>query len=48
MTPDDVLVIKSFDSEGVIGRTCPHASFAHPNPQGIPRHSIELRVLCFC
>ncbi len=32
MTPDDVLVIKSFDSEGVIGNTCPHASFAHPNP----------------
>ena len=48
MTPDDVLVIKSFDSEGVIGNTCPHASFAHPNPQGEPRHSIELRVLCFC
>ena len=48
MTRDDVLVIKSFDSEGVIGRTCPHASFAHPNPQGTPRHSIELRVLCFC
>ena len=48
MSPDDVLVIKSFDSEGVIGRTCPHASFAHPNPRGEPRHSIELRVLCFC
>ncbi len=48
MTPDDVLVIKSFDSQGVIGNTCPHASFAHPNPKGEPRHSIELRVLCFC
>ena len=48
MTPDDVLVIKSFDSEGVIGNTCPHASFAHPNPGGEPRRSIELRVLCFC
>ena len=48
VSPDDVLVIKSFDSEGVIGRTCPHASFAHPNPSGEPRHSIELRVLCFC
>ena len=48
MTPDDVLVIKSFDSEGVIGKTCPHASFAHPHPKGEPRHSIELRVLCFC
>ena len=56
MTPDDVLVIKSFDSEGVIGRTCPHASFPHPKPypkphpkpKPEPRRSIELRVLCFC
>lgn len=48
MTPDDVLVIKSFDSEGVIGNASPHASFAHPHPQGIQRRSIELRVLCFC
>jgi hypothetical protein len=48
MTPDDVLVFKSFDSEGVIGNTCPHASFAHPDAQGGPRRSIELRVLCFC
>jgi hypothetical protein len=51
MTPDDVLVIKSYDSDGVIGTTCPHASFAHPNPpaaaQGVARRSIELRVLCF-
>ena len=48
MTPDDVLVIKSYDSEGVIGTTCPHASFPHPQPLGIERKSIELRVLCFC
>jgi hypothetical protein len=50
MTPDDVLIIKSlsFDSQGVIGNTCPHASFAHPDPKGEPRRSIELRVLCFC
>jgi len=48
MTPDDVLVIKSYDSDGVIGTTCPHASFPHPDPQGVPRRSIELRVLCFC
>lgn len=48
MTPDDVLVIKSYDSAGVVGTTCPHASFAHPHPQGIARRSIELRVLCFC
>lgn len=48
MTPDDVLVIKSYDSAGVIGKTCPHASFDHPQPKGVPRRSIELRVLCFC
>ncbi|NKB98794.1 MAG: hypothetical protein GKR90_09925 [Pseudomonadales bacterium] len=48
MTPDDVLVIKSYDSEGVIGTTCPHGSFSHPQPVGIERKSIELRVLCFC
>jgi len=48
MTPNDVLVIKSYDSAGVVGNTCPHASFVHPNPRGIARRSIELRVLCFC
>ncbi len=48
MTPDDVLVIKSYDSAGVVGTTCPHASFVHPYPCGIARRSIELRVLCFC
>lgn len=48
MTPAHVLVIKSFDSDGVVGTTCPHASFAHPHPQGVARRSIELRVLCFC
>ena len=49
MTPDEVLLMKTFDSEGVIGRGCPHASFAHPDPPpGTPeRRSIELRVLCF-
>ena len=48
MTPEDVLIIKSYDSDGVIGTTCPHASFSHPEPKGEPRRSIELRVLCFC
>lgn len=47
LTPEDVLVIKSYDSDGVIGRCSPHASFVHPQPVGIPRRSIELRVLCF-
>jgi hypothetical protein len=48
MTPDEVLIIKSYDSAGVIGTTCPHGSFAHPEPNGVARRSIELRVLCFC
>lgn len=48
MTPDEVLVFKSFDSEGTIGRACPHAAFRLPAPRGAPpRRSIELRVLCF-
>ncbi len=47
MQPEEVLVFKSYDSDGVIGNTCPHASFqvdAGPVPV---RRSIELRVLCF-
>lgn len=48
MTNEEVLIIKSFDSAGVIGSTPPHASFSHPHPKGIARRSIELRVLCFC
>ena len=34
MTPDDVLVIKSFDSEGVIGRSCPARLLCPPQPEG--------------
>ncbi len=49
MTRDEVLIMKSYDSEGVIGKACPHASFANPAapPEAPPRRSIELRVLCF-
>ncbi len=47
MAPADVLVIKSFDSAGVVGNTCPHGSFTHPTQNGVQRRSIELRVLCF-
>ncbi len=49
MTPDEVLVIKSYDSDGVIGRSCPHTSFSDPGaqPGAPPRMSIELRVLCY-
>jgi hypothetical protein len=49
MSPQEVLVIKSYDSAGVIGRACPHSAFANPRAQAdcAPRRSIELRVLCF-
>jgi len=49
MSPDEVLIIKSYDSLGVIGRTCPHCAFSNPvaQPDTPPRRSIELRVLCF-
>jgi hypothetical protein len=48
MAPDEVLVFKSFDSLGTIGRACPHAAFRVPGVvSGSPRRSIELRVLCF-
>ncbi len=49
MTRDEVLIMKSYDSEGVIGKACPHASFTNPAapPGAPPRRSIELRVLCF-
>lgn len=49
MMPDEVLLIKSYDSRGVIGRGCPHTSFTNPTaPSPAPtRRSIELRVLCY-
>ena len=46
MTNEELLVIKSYDSRGVIGRASPHASFRLPDARGEPRRSIELRVLC--
>jgi hypothetical protein len=49
MKPDEVLLMKTYDSAGVIGRSPPHASFTHPAASAAapPRRSIELRVLCF-
>jgi hypothetical protein len=49
MTNRKVLIFKSYDSDAVIGNTCPHASFTNPaaSPDSHPRMSIELRVLCF-
>lgn len=49
MTPDELLLIKSYDSRGVIGSSSPHASFPLPDAprEAAPRRSIELRVLCY-
>jgi hypothetical protein len=49
MTRDEVLLMKTHDSRGVVGRACPHASFANPDAAAgaPPRRSIELRVLCY-
>jgi hypothetical protein len=49
MGPDEVLLIKTYDSLGVIGRGCPHTSFTNnAAPSTLPeRRSIELRVLCY-
>jgi len=49
MTPDETLVFTTYDSAGVVGRTCPHGSFVDPStaPDAPVRRSIELRVLCY-
>ena len=49
MRPDEVLVFKAYDSDGVIGNACPHSTFSNPSadPKSPARRSIELRVLCF-
>ena len=49
MTPDEVLLIKTYDSRGVVGRGCPHCSFANLSAPATapPRRSVELRVLCY-
>ena len=49
MRPEEVLVLKAYDSQGVIGNTCPHCAFSNPSVKfdSPPRRSVELRVLCF-
>jgi len=49
MEPDEVLLIKTYDSLGVIGRACPHTPFTNSTaPSTLPaRRSVELRVLCY-
>jgi hypothetical protein len=49
MTSDEVLVFKNFDSApGVVPRV-PHSAIVDPtsSPDAAPRHSIEVRALCF-
>ncbi|MEM7436903.1 MAG: CmcJ/NvfI family oxidoreductase [Myxococcota bacterium] len=48
MTPDEVILIKGWDSEdGVQARFTPHSAFEHPETNGDakPRESIETRTL---
>jgi len=46
MTPDEVLLIKGWDSDAHIARFTPHSAFALPDSADAPpRESIELRAL---
>lgn len=49
MSTEETLVFKTYDSDGVIGRTCPHGAFtdSSASQEAPPRRSIELRVLCY-
>lgn len=49
MTPDEMLVMQTYDSRGIIGRVTPHGAFQPPAtpPQAPARCSVELRVLCY-
>lgn len=48
MTPNEVLLIKGFDSEiDARVRFCPHSAFSHPDerPDDPPRRSVEFRTI---
>jgi len=47
--PDEVLLLKYYDSRSDVARFAPHTAFLEPNiPEGVPpRESIELRTLVF-
>lgn len=50
MTPDEVLLLKCFDSEeSGVARFAPHTAFADPTApaDALPRESIEVRTLAF-
>ncbi|KAK0614480.1 hypothetical protein B0T14DRAFT_570415 [Immersiella caudata] len=47
--PEELLVMKMFDSNPAVARHCPHVSFKNPaaKPAAPPRQSIEVRALVF-
>lgn len=46
--PDEVLLIKCFDSDEAVARRAPHSAFVDPAHEGDePRESIEARALVF-
>lgn len=49
MTPDEVLVFKTYDSDSSVVQRTPHSAVVDPtsSPDAPPRHSIEVRALCF-
>lgn len=49
MTPDEVLLFKTYDSDPSVVCRTPHSAFADPtsDPHAPPRHSLEIRALCF-
>lgn len=47
MTPEEVLVLKIFDSKEDVARRCPHTAFTCSEDFGGRRESIEVRCLVF-
>ncbi|MCL2396416.1 MAG: hypothetical protein FWC87_17240 [Acidimicrobiaceae bacterium] len=49
MTSDEVLVFKTYDSDPSVVQRVPHSAIVDPTsaPDAPPRHSIEVRALCF-
>ena len=49
MTPDQVLVLKTFDSDETRARFSPHSAFDDPRskPDAPPRESCEIRTIAF-
>lgn len=44
MTPEEALVFKAFDSDPARVQGCPHTAFRNPDPDALPRASIEIRA----